>query len=319
MTSIPAVAPPSRSLRQNISRFLFITIGTLVGAASVNIFMAPFDIAPGGITGVGIILNVLVGAPIGAVVFIGNIPIQYLAYRMLGGWRTVVWTLYVVTLYSFAIDFMNPLFPTGGISDDVLLNALFGGIIGGVGAGLIYRGGATFGGTSTLARILQDRYGTPLSSTYLYANIGIVILAGITLGWEGALYATVVLVMEGAASDYVMEGPSVIRTATIITDHPADVSTAVLYQMGRGVTGWEATGMFTGRQRHMLFVSFGRSQVNTLREVVLAADPAALIIIGHGHVAYGAGFRRQIPKGNGVLKAPPLDQNSSGQAKSVEN
>lgn len=318
MSSTPTTTPPPRSLRQNISRFAFITIGTLVGAASVIIFMAPFDIAPGGITGVGIILNVLIGAPIGAVVFIGNIPIQYLAYRMLGGWRTVAWTLYVVTLYSFAIDFMTPLFPTGGISEDVLLNALFGGIIGGVGAGLIYRGGGTFGGTSTVARILQEKYGTPLSSTYLYANMGIVVLAGITLGWEGALYATVVLVMEGAASDYVMEGPSVIRTATIITDHPEAVSTAVLYQMRRGVTGWEATGMFTGQKRHILFVSFGRSQVNTLREIVLDADPAAFIVIGHGHVAYGQGFRRRVPKGNGILKAPPLND-AGGENKSLKS
>jgi uncharacterized membrane-anchored protein YitT (DUF2179 family) len=281
--------------RTLIIRFVLLTGGTFVGALAVLVFLAPFNIAPAGVSGVAVILNVLFDTPLGLVVLLANIPIQYLAFRSLGGWRGLAGTIYVVLLYSVALDVLAPLFPTP-LSDDRLLNALFGGIIGGVSSGMIYRAGATFGGTSTIARLLNYRFGIPLSSTAVYSNLGIVVLAGIFLGWEGALFATVVLVMEGAATDYVLEGPSVIRTATIVTNHPQDVSTVILHDLQRGVTGWEATGMFTGQRRHILFVTVSRSEVNILRQLVLDADPNAFIVVGHGHVAYGGGFRRRVKR-----------------------
>jgi uncharacterized membrane-anchored protein YitT (DUF2179 family) len=281
--------------RALIIRFALLTVGTLIGAMAVLVFLAPFNIAPAGVSGVAVILNVLFDTPLGLVVLLANIPIQYLAFRSLGGWRGLAGTIYVVLLYSAALDVLAPLFPTP-LSDDRLLNALFGGIIGGVASGMIYRGGSTFGGTSTIARLLNYRYGIPLSSTAVYSNLGIVVLAGIFLGWEGALFATVVLVMEGAATDYVLEGPSVIRTATIVTDHPQDVSTVILHDLQRGVTGWEVTGMFTGQKRHILFVTVSRAQVNTLRQMVLNVDPNAFIVVGQGHVAYGGGFRKRVKR-----------------------
>jgi uncharacterized membrane-anchored protein YitT (DUF2179 family) len=294
--------PAGTRFRTTLISVGLMTIGTLIGALAVIVFLAPFRIAPAGVSGVAVILNALFETPLGLVVLIGNIPIQYLALKMLGGWRSVAGTISVVLLYSLALDVFAPFFPTGGVSDNVLLNAIFGGIIGGVGGGLIYRAGATFGGTSTLARILNVRYGIPLSSTAIYTNLGIVVLAGIFLGWEGALYATVVLVMEGVASDYVLEGPSVVRTLTIVTNHPDELASAIMGQVRRGVTAWEATGMYTGQKRYILFVTVARSQVNTVRELIMTIDPAAFIVVGQGHVAYGEGFREIVKR-----RAAPTD------------
>jgi len=279
-----------------VVRFILLTAAGLVGAMSVIVFLAPFDIAPAGISGVAVIMNLKLGTPIGLVTLLGNIPIQYLAYRMLGGWQIVAATVYVLVVYSIGLDILAPIFPKDGVSTNVLLNALFGGIIGGVGSGLAYRAGATFGGTSTLARILQERFGTPLSSTYLYTNLATIGLAGVVLGWEGALYATVALAMDGAVSDYILEGPSVIRTSVIITDHPQEVAQVILTELGRGVTGWEATGMFTGEKRTVLYVTISRSQINILRQLVISADSGAFMVIGQGHVAYGQGFKRVKPR-----------------------
>ena len=270
-----------------VIRWLTITAGTIVGAMGVMVFLAPFDIAPGGMTGLAVILNRLVGTPIGMMILIGNIPILYLGYRMLGGWQVVAWTVYVTILYSFAVDVLALLLPIDALSDDRLLNTLYGGI----GSGLIYRSGATFGGTSMLARILQIRYGLPLSNTYMYANILVVFLAGVFLGWESALYAMIVLSLEGIASDYVMEGPSVIRTVTIITEQPEEVSHTIMHEMNRGVTSWEATGMYTHQMRHVLFVTIARTQVAALRQLVLSIDSRAFIVVGQRHVAYGEGFK----------------------------
>jgi uncharacterized membrane-anchored protein YitT (DUF2179 family) len=283
------------SLREFAVRLLLITSGTLIGAASVVVFFVPGDIAPAGVTGLAVINNLQFGLPVGIQIFVLNIPILYLAYRMLGGFRAVIWALYVIVLYSFAIELMGPLFNDAGLSDDQLLNAIFAGIVGGIGSGLIYRGGGSFGGTSTLARILQEKYGMPLSSTMLYVNLIVVVVAGVFIGWESALLSVIALIIEGSASDYMLEGPSVIRTVTIITNKPQEVSQVVLHTMRRGVTSWEGKGMYTGQPRSLLFVTISRPQVGTLRQLVTEVDPAAFIVIGQGHTAFGGDFRRNVP------------------------
>lgn len=266
-----------------------LSLGAVISAIGVIVFEAPFNIAPGGITGVAIILNDLIHTPIGLVILLGNIPIQLLAYRMLGGWRVIAATVYAVVLYSVLIDVLTPYF--GIVSNDRFLNAVFGGIIGGIGVGLVLRAGGTMGGTSTLGRILQQRYGIPLSSSTLYTDGLVVIFAGLAFGFEGALYAMVGLFVAGATTDYILEGPSVIRTGVIITDHPTEVADSILAGLGRGVTGWDAKGMFTDQPHTVLYVTIARSQVNALRRIVTSTDPHAFMVIGQGHAAYGEGFR----------------------------
>jgi uncharacterized membrane-anchored protein YitT (DUF2179 family) len=268
---------------------VLLTLGAVISAIAVIVFEAPFDIAPGGISGIAIILNSVIGTPIGLVILLGNIPIQLLGYRLLGGWRVVAATVFAVGLYSILIDVLTPYFTI--VSDDRFLNALFGGLIGGIGTGLVLRGGGTMGGTSTLGRILQQRYGIPLSSSTLYTDGAVVLLAGLVFGWEGALYAMVALFVGGATADYVLEGPSVIRTAVIITDHPQQVAERIFADMSRGVTAWEAKGMFTEQSHTVLYVTVGRSEVNALRRIVTSVDPNAFLVIGQGHAAYGEGFR----------------------------
>ncbi len=284
-----AVHPPD--FASLVLRFILLTVGAVISAVAVIVFEAPFKIAPGGVSGVAIILNHLIHAPIGVLVLIGNIPIQIIAYRLLGGWKALAATLYALVLFSLLLDLLTPFLPPSGISNNVLLNALFGGIIGGIGGGLVFHGGGTLGGTSTLGRILQLRYGTPLSSSTLYTDGIVILFAGLVFGWEPALYAMVALYVAGATTDYVLEGPAVIRTAVIVTDRPREVADAILDQMERGVTSWEARGMYTEQERTVLYVTISRAQVNVLRRLVMTVDPTSFIVIGQGHSAYGHGFR----------------------------
>ncbi|MCU0474887.1 MAG: YitT family protein [Anaerolineae bacterium] len=297
---LPNLKPVNgRTVQQFFIRFSFLTAGTLIWIVSVGVFLAPFDIAPAGVSGAAVILNDLIGTPIGLVTLLGNIPIQLWAWRRFG-WGTVASTVYCVVLFSVLADVITPLFPQQGISNDPLLNAIFGGVIGGLGAGLIYKVGGTSGGTSTLARILQDHYGAPLSTTYLYANLIVVAFAGLVFGWEGALYAIVALAAEGAASDYILEGPSVVRNGIIVTNHPKEVSEAIMTVMQRGVTSWQAVGMYTGQERTILLVTVARFQIDQLRQLVASVDPQAFLVIGQAHVAYGQGFL----KPSGLLDDP---------------
>ncbi len=280
-----------RTLIGHIGRYLVLSIGAFISALAVIVFEAPANIAPGGVSGIAIILNYLVDTPIGLIILIGNIPIQLLAFKFLGGWKVVVRTLYTVVVYSIMIDVLTPYFPPDGITPDPLLNALYGGILTGIGATIIIRAGATMGGTSTLGRILQARYGIPLGSSSIYTDGLVILAAGLVFGWNGALLALIALYVGAASTDYLLEGPSTIRTSIIITDHPREVADAILQELGRGVTGWDGKGMFTEQAHTVLYVTVGRGQVNQLRSLVLKADPGAFMVIGQGHSAYGRGFR----------------------------
>lgn len=279
--------------RDTVFRYVLIAIGIVICALSLIVFLQPLDIAPAGVAGASTLLNELFDTPIGLMIFLLNIPIQLAGYVMLpNGARIITRSVVIILIFSVVIDNLGWLAPTGGLSDDRMLNALFGGVTGGIGVGLVYRGGATMGGTSTLAFILQRRFGFPMSTTFLCTDTVIIISAGLVYGWEGALYAAIALFTTGLATDYVLEGPSVIRTAVIITDKPDEISEAVLRNLQRGVTSWTIKGGYTGMDRTMLYVTIGRSQVRDLKEEISKADPEAFVVIGMGHAAYGAGFRR---------------------------
>lgn len=280
-----------QKLREEMVGLAMLSVGAIINAASVVIFLTPFNIAPSGVSGLAVILNTLIGTPIGLMTLLMNVPIQYLAYRSLGGLRPIIRTVFAVFVYSSSLDILGQFITPGIAGDDRMLNAIFGGVVGGLSIGMIMRAGGTLGGTSTLALLLQRRLGTPLSATYLYTDIAVVFLAGLVYGWEGALYALIVIFISGLAADYVLEGPSVIRTVVIITDHADEVSQAILQQLGRGVTGWQATGMYTRQPRNVLYITIARTQVDDLRRIVVSIDPSAFIVIGQGHTAYGEGFR----------------------------
>ncbi|MBZ0301557.1 MAG: YitT family protein, partial [Anaerolineae bacterium] len=114
-------------------------------------------------------------------------------------------------------------------------------------------------------------------------------------GWPGALYAMITIFVDGTTSDYVLEGPSRIRTATIITNQPDAVAAVLMHQLGRGVTAWQGQGMYTHQERSILFVTVSRPQVSDLRRMVFSVDPDAFIVIGQGHTAYGEGFQMPGP------------------------
>ncbi len=292
-------------------RWFLMIAGSIISAIGVIVFMTPFDIAPTGITGVAVILNIVAGLPIGVMNFVLNIPIMIWAARMLGGWRVVAWTLVFIVIFSVSLDSLSQFFPEKGVSDEVLLNAIFGGIIGGVGGAMVIRAGGTTGGVATLGRVLQEKYGFPLSSTYLYANVLVILLIGAVLGWEGALFAMVAIGVEGAVTDYVLEGPSVIRVAMVITDYPQEVSQIILHQLRRGVTSWTAKGMYTGRERHILYVTVSRFQIDAFRMLVHSVDPEAFLVIAQGHVAYGEGFKKTIPPVDATKTAELRQMNSA--------
>ncbi|MCH8094092.1 MAG: YitT family protein [Chloroflexi bacterium] len=280
-------------LRSMARSFVLLTLGAALMALNLNLFLAPFDIAPGGTSGLAIIINQFTGWQIGLVMLVLNLPLLWLGFRHLGRFRFLARTSYVLVLYSLGVDFLAQLSPMRGIAEDVFLNALFGGILGGVATGLILRGGGSAPGTGILGRVIQVKTGIPVSQVYLMTDGVVVLLAGLVFGWELALYALVAIFLWGLAADYVLEGPSVVRTAFIITDSGREVSAALFRRFGVGVTAWPSEGMFTGSAHTVLFCTISRPDATSLRTVVAEADPKAFVVVGHGHQASG-GVLRQV-------------------------
>jgi len=115
----------------------------------------------------------------------------------------------------------------------------------------------------------------------------IVLLMGLVFGWQRALYSLVALFVNGLATDYSIEGPSIVRTAFIVTDRPDPVAAAVQSRLRTGVTAWKGEGMYHRRERTVLFCTVNRTEVRELTRVVRDVDRAGFVVIGQGHKALG--------------------------------
>jgi uncharacterized membrane-anchored protein YitT (DUF2179 family) len=229
-------------------------------------------------------------------VFIGNAPLFILGWRFLGGRRFALRTAAAIVLFSFFTDFLTLFIPAKGITQDLVLNSLYGGITLGIGLGLVYRGRGTSGGSDILARILNNRLSIPLSQSYMITDTLVVLAGGFTFNWERALYGLIVIYVSGLVAEMVSEGSSIFRTAMIITSQPDEVSRRVLKEMVRGLTILPGIGAYTGAPRPVLYCVITRPEVNQLKELVREVDPQAFMVIGIAHEALGEGFKPLVDK-----------------------
>lgn len=275
-------------------RLLLIVVGAVLAGLGFSLFQVPYNIAAGGVSGIAILINHFTGWPISVMYLVMNVPLFVLGFFYLGRWRFLISTALAVLLFSFTTGVGNQYLPTvlaeWPITDNILLSAIYAGLIGGIGGGLLYLAGATMGGTAIIGRIIQVKTGLSLSQIYLFVDGAIVLAAGIVFGWEIALYAMLTLLLSGQAADFVMEGPSRARTAMVITTEPEAITRALIAELGRGVSYWDAVGGYTGEKRTVVMCTIYRPQVGELKRVVASHDPHAFVIIGTTQQALGEGF-----------------------------
>lgn len=273
--------------------FGLIALGTLVQAVGLRIFLVPAQLASGGISGIAQLINRYTDWPIGLMVFMGNIPLFLLGWRFLGGRGFVLRTAFAIVTYSLFTDslLLLPFFPPSGITDDIVLNSLYGAVVSGIGYGLVYRGRGTSGGSDILARILNHYRGVSMTQGYLITDTAVILAAGFVFGWKEALYAVITLYVSGLVVDTTMEASGTVRTALIITSQPDSVAEQILVDMERGVTRMNATGAYTGSERVVLYCVVARSELQVLKDIVHTADPKAFMVVGSAYEALGEGFQ----------------------------
>lgn len=270
--------------------YSYLLAGALLQALAMDLFLIPGQLAAGGVSGAAQIINRYTAWPIGVMIILANVPLFVLGWRYLGGRRFMFRTIFATVAYAVLLDGLALVLPAG-LTDDNLLNALYGGVLGGVGMGLVFRGQGTSGGTDILAKLLVKWRGIALSQSYLWTDAVIVLLAGLTFSWTLALYALVSLYVSGLAAEVITEGSAVVRTATIIANKPEAVAEGILRDLQRGVTMWPGVGMYSGQERRILFCAVSRAEVGQLKAIIQEADPSAFVVIGQAHEALGEGFR----------------------------
>lgn len=278
-----------------ISRdIIYIAIGIIITAAAYAFFIVPAKIIPGGISGISIILHHLFKTPFGAVMLAINIPLLVLGVKLFGkvfGFRTVIATVLISLVTDGFAYFLKPLVFDNG---NLLLAAVYGGALLGIGLGLIFKGRGSTGGSDIVGRIM-NKY-TPLSVGYSIMIVDAVIIIGSALifrNYELILYSFITLFLSSKAIDIILEGQDYARGVFIFTNNPDEIAAKIMDRMNRGVTGFTGKGMYTGADREMLYVVVSRRELSRLTEIVSEIDDEAFIVVQSVYEVLGRGFPRR--------------------------
>ncbi len=271
---------------EKVTAWTQIVLGCIIGGAAYPLFLTPCNIAPGGLTGVGMILNYLFGLPIGTTSLLLNIPLFIMGFRTIGQ-VFVIRSLAATVLFSVAIDVLN----LPALTSDPMLGAIFGGALLGVGLGLILRGGATTGGTDMMAKMVHQKL-TFISTGMVLMLIDcvVVIFAAVYIGTSEALFAMVCIVVNGKVIDMVMLGLSKNKACFVMSDQWESISQHILNDMDRGATQLSARGAYSGRERPVLLCVLPPQEVARFKEIVRKEDEHAFMFITEAHEALGEGF-----------------------------
>lgn len=280
------------------SRFVrdlpFVVVGCAIAAFAVDMFMVPQGLAAGGLTGLATIIAELgrrvgVNLPVGIQTIVMNAVLLLFVVRT-GGARYAVQTITGFVLLGFFTDLFAP-FVVPFDKGDLMLCALWGGIISGLGYGLVFRCGVNTGGSDTIAQIISRKTSLPVGSTVMAIDVAVCVGSAPVFSVENALYAALAMVLMGIVIDRVVDGTDRRRAAFVISESHAAIADDVMYEMGRGVTELAARGVWSGKNRPMLMIILDRREVSILKTIVAQRDPEAIMFFTDVTEAIGEGFK----------------------------
>ncbi len=276
-----------------IRKYLVIVMGSVLMAVSVNLIFEPMGLVTGGVSGLAIVVKYVTkswvpgGIPIWLFTIVCNILLFTLTAWMRGlkflvsavfGTVAFILALMIIPVYDLKIE-------------DYLLGAILGGVIGGIGIGLVFSAQASTGGTDLLANIIHTTKKHISIPQILNFVDGFVILAGaVVFGLGNALYAIIAVFITSKVSDGILEGLKFAKMAYIISDQYKEIADAILHQIGRGVTGVSATGMYSDQDKKMLFCVVSKKEIVKIIEIAQKIDKKSFVIISDVREVMGEGF-----------------------------
>ncbi len=262
-------------------------LGTAIMAVAIKWIYDPVNLVTGGVSGAGIIVKELAGVPLWLTNLVFNIPL-FLAALLVKGWRFIRRTLVATLGLSFFLYILPDLYIN---LDDILLSALFGGAMTGVGTGLVFMARSTTGGTDLLAAILQHYMRHFSVAQIMQVLDGLIVLAGAwVFGLKYALYAIIAVFAVGKIADGILEGMKFSKAAFIISEKPDEIAEAIMHDMDRGATGLQGKGMYSGQSKNVLFCVVSRKEIVQLKDIVSKIDQNSFVIVTDAREVYGEGF-----------------------------
>lgn len=269
--------------------YVVITIASFVYAVGVTLFLDPNSLAPGGITGVAIILNRLTGLETGTWMMLINIPILLLGVWKFG-LRFILSTLYCTVMMSW---FTNLLIPVGVATTDPLLASLAGATLMAVSMGWVFKAGATTGGTDIIIKVLRLKV-PHLKTGMLFLLTDIVIVAASAFVFQDldkAMYAGITVIVTSLVLDLVLYGRDGAKLIYIISDHSEKITKRLLEELDLGVTHVQGSGAYSGKEKNVIMCVAKKQIAPKAEEVVREEDPMAFMIVTSATEIYGEGYK----------------------------
>ena len=265
-------------------------VGCLIVGLSFSWLTFPNNIVSGGLTGIAQILNLLTGLPVGVMVIVMNVPLFLVAWRQFG-LRFIIYSLIGMVGSSLAID-LFALFRIV-LTDDILLAAVYGGLLKGLGYGLIFYAGGTSGGTDILSRMLRRKY------AYIQlGNISLALDATVVAAFaiifkraDAAMYTIITMFVSSRVVNLLLYGSFNSSVCYIVTVHPHDIARAIGEKLRRGATLLRGEGAYSGEERDVVLCAVKRQQIPTLKKIVSDIDEHAFVIITQSHEVFGKNFQ----------------------------
>lgn len=258
-----------------IVRILFIMLGSALVSIGLEIFLLPNNVIDGGMTGISIIASHLTKVQLGIFIFLFNLPFVVVGYKQIGK-TFALSTIFAVICFSIGVSVLHPV---PGITQDILLATIFGGIIMGAGVGLIIRNGGSLDGTEIIAIILEKRTPFSVGEIVMFFNLFILGSSGFIFGWDRAMYSLMAYFIAFKTIDITVEGLNESKAVIIVSDKNEDISEAIIARLGRGVTLLDGKGAYSGDKTNVIYVVLSRLEITKLKDIVNGFDEEALITI----------------------------------------
>ena len=280
--------------------------GSFILAAGFVFFINPYNIVPGGVYGIGIVVHHLTlgvfpkglspdgGFPVGLFGLILNVPLTLIGIKILGprfGMKTVVGFVLssvFMDMLTLVVGNNDPL----GLKNEVFMGCVFGGVLIGFGLGLIFKAKATSGGSDIIAMIIAKYTRLPLGTLMIYVDSVIVLLGVVVFqDWRIPLYSWIVIFVTGNVIDVVLDGITYDKTLLIISDCFEEIREKIIVDMERGGTYIPGKGMYKGEEKTIIFTVVSRREVVILQEYINQIDPRAFVAVMNAHEILGEGFK----------------------------
>ena len=262
-----------------------VVLGSAIYSLGMNMFYTPAKLLAGGATGFAQILHYQFGWPIALMVVLINIPLfliglwlinrKFIIYSAIG---MAIFTGFIQLFSGLSIPFTSP-----------LTSVVVGGVLLGLGVGLIYRSGASVGGTDIIAKILNKYFSINMATSALAINAVIIFASAFVFGLDQAVLTICAMFISSQVNSFVIDGIDHRRAILIISDKKQELSEALMKKLNRGVTVIDAQGAYTGQEHSLMYIVINKHQLNLLKSIVKRVDPNAFFTIITVNGVYGRG------------------------------